>query len=184
MIAIKKILVPTDLSDLSVPAIGYASCLARDRDAELILLHVAPMTAMRQHFTGGYGDGLVLPADTPVTTQQSPGIDSVYEQKEQLIARFVQDKIAPDLRRGVKIRPLVKFGKVVDETIAAAKEEQCDMIVIMSEGARLKKIFGMSNTERIVQQAPCPVLSMQPAAQVRTENDQRLQVTLTDQWAA
>jgi len=32
MLTIKKILVPTDLSAISVPAIGYAGCLAKDHD--------------------------------------------------------------------------------------------------------------------------------------------------------
>jgi len=36
MITIKKILVPIDLSSVSVPAIGYASSLAKDHHAEVI----------------------------------------------------------------------------------------------------------------------------------------------------
>ena len=43
MITIKKILVPMELSNVSVPAIGYASSLAKNLDAEVILLHVMPM---------------------------------------------------------------------------------------------------------------------------------------------
>ena len=43
MITIKKILVPMELSNVSVPAIGYASSLAKNLDAEVILLHVMPI---------------------------------------------------------------------------------------------------------------------------------------------
>jgi nucleotide-binding universal stress UspA family protein len=184
MITIKKILVPTELSPVSVPAIGYASSLAKERDAEVVLLHVVPLEAMKTHFTGGYGEGLALPTGTTVRAQREPDIDNFYEQKKQRMLAFVQQKIGPELRNAVKIRPLVKLGKVVEETIAVAKEEQCDLIVMTSEGGRLRYLFGASNTERIVRQAPCPVLSMQPAAQIRTEKDQRLQVKLIDQWAA
>ena len=35
MIAIKKILVPIDLSSVSAPAIGYPSSLAKDHHAEV-----------------------------------------------------------------------------------------------------------------------------------------------------
>jgi hypothetical protein len=84
----------------------------------------------------------------------------------------------------VKIRPLVKLGKVVEEIIAAAKEEKCDLIVMTSQGGTLRRLFGASITERIVRHAPCPVLSMQLSAQVRTENDERLEVKLINQWAA
>ena len=46
MITLKKILVPTDLSNLSVPAVGYALSLAKLHDAEVSLLHVLPNEAM------------------------------------------------------------------------------------------------------------------------------------------
>jgi nucleotide-binding universal stress UspA family protein len=184
MLTIKKILVPTDLSAVSVPAIGYASSLAKDRDAEVVLLHVIPVEAMKKRFTAGYGEGLAFPAETSVNVPRQSDLDSIYEQKKQLVLAFVQQKIGPDLRTNLKIRPLVKLGKVVEETIAAAKEEQCDLIVMTSEGGRLKHIFSGSNTERIVRHAPCPVLSMQPSAQIRMEEDHRLQVKLIDQWAA
>jgi nucleotide-binding universal stress UspA family protein len=184
MITIKKILVPTDLSHVSVPAIGYASSLAKERGAEVVLLHVVPMEAMKRHFTAGYGDALAFPTETGVSAQRHPDVDNLYEEKKQRMVAFVQKKIGSDLRTTVKIRPVVRFGKVVDETIAVAKEEQCDLIVMTSEGGHLRHLFGASNTERIVRQAPCPVLSMQPAAQIRTETDQRLQVKGIDQWAA
>jgi universal stress protein A len=184
MLPIKKILVPTDLSSVSVPAIGYASSLAKDHGAEVVLLHVVPMESMKEHFTAGYGEGLAFPGETAAGVQRQRGIGDLCEQKRQLLLAFVEQRIGPDLRTTVKIRPLVKLGKVVEETVAAAKEEQCDLIVMTSEGGRLKHLFGGSKTERIVRQAPCPVLSMQPSAQIRTEKDQRLQVKLIDQWAA
>jgi nucleotide-binding universal stress UspA family protein len=84
----------------------------------------------------------------------------------------------------VKIRPLIRPGKIVDETIALAKEEQCDLIVMTSTRRYLRHLLGASNTERIVRHAPCPVLSMQPAARIRTEKHERLQVKLIDRWAA
>jgi nucleotide-binding universal stress UspA family protein len=183
MIMINKILVPTDLSSVSVPAIGYASSLATERDAEVVLLHVAAMDAMKRHLTG-YGDALAFPVETRMSVQRIPDIDNFYEEKKRRMLVFLEQKIAPDLRRAVKIRPLVRLGKVVEETIAVAREEQCDLIVMTSEGGHLRHLFGASNTERIVRQAPCPVLSMQPAAQIRTKTDQRLQVKRIDQWAA
>jgi nucleotide-binding universal stress UspA family protein len=55
MIAFKKILVPIDLSDVSIPAIGYASSLATVHHAEIILFHVIPTESLKEHFAGGYG---------------------------------------------------------------------------------------------------------------------------------
>ena len=184
MITIKKILVPTDLSTVSVPAIGYAGSLAKGLDAEIVLFHAIPMEAMKQHFGGGYGDSLGFPTEIQTGARHGSSVESIYEAKKQILLGFLDQKIGADLRKMVKIRPLVKLGKVVEEIIAAAKEEKCDLIVMTSQGGTLRRLFGASITERIVRHAPCPVLSMQLSAQVRTENDERLEVKLINQWAA
>jgi universal stress protein A len=184
MITIKKILVPIDLSSVSVPAIGYASSLAKDHHAEVILCHVIHPESLKEHFAGGYGEAVVFPLETPMNVRHESSVENIFESKKQLMLRFLEQTIQPDLRNVVKIRPLVKLGKVVEEIMAAAKEEQCDLIVMTSRGSSLRRLFGGSITERVVRNAPCPVLSMQPSAEVRTEKDERLQIKLIDQWAA
>jgi universal stress protein A len=184
MITIKKILVPTDLSTVSVPAIGYAGSLAKDHDAEIVLFHVIPPEAMKQHFAGGYAEDLGFPTEIQTSVRREPNVENIYETKKQILLGFLDQKIGGDLRKMVKIRPLVKLGKVVEEIIAAAKEEKCDLIVMTSEGGGLRRLFGGTITERVVRHAPCPVLSMQLSAEVRTEKDERLQVKLIDRWAA
>jgi nucleotide-binding universal stress UspA family protein len=184
MIAIKKILVPIDLSNVSAPAIGYASSLAKDHHAEVILLHVIHPETLKEHFAGGYGEGLTFPLETPMNVRHETSVENIFETKKQLVLKFLDQKGRPDLHDRVQIRPLVRIGRVVEEINAAAKEEQCDLIVITSRGSRLRRLFGGGITDRVVQNAPCPVLSMQPSAEVRTENDERLRITRIDQWAA
>lgn len=184
MITIKKILVPIDLSTVSASAIGYASSLAKDHEAEVILFHVIHPETLKEHFAGGYGDGLTFPLESPMNVRHQTSVDNIYETKKQIVLKFLDQKVRSDLRNMVKIRPLVRLGKVVEEIIAAAKEEQCDLIVITSRGSRLRRLFGGSITDQVVRNAPCPVLSMQPSAEVRTELDERLQIGLIDQWAA
>lgn len=58
MITIRTILVPTDLSADSVPAIAYAAFLGKAHDAEVALLHVVPMKANKGHFTDSYAEGV------------------------------------------------------------------------------------------------------------------------------
>jgi nucleotide-binding universal stress UspA family protein len=184
MITIKKILVPTDLSTVSVPAIGYAGSLAKDHDAEIVLLHVISTETMKQHFAGGYADGLGFPTEVQTGIRREPNVENIYETKKQVVLGFLDQRIGSDFRKMIKVRPLVKLGKLVDEIIAAAKEEKCDLIVMTSEGAGLRRLLGGTVTERVVRHAPCPVLSMQLSAEVRTENDERLQVKLINRWAA
>jgi nucleotide-binding universal stress UspA family protein len=184
MVTIKRILVPSDLSTASVPAIGYAISLAHQWGADVLVLNVQAVEAMKRHFTGGYGEGFALTTGAPVPVQPQPDADNFYEQKKQRLVAFVQQKIAPELLKSVKIRPLVKLGKVVEEILATAREEQCDLIVMASESGRLRQLFGGTITERIVKSAPCPVLTMRPSAQIRIEKDQRVEVKQIEQWAA
>jgi nucleotide-binding universal stress UspA family protein len=111
-------------------------------------------------------------------------VEAICERKKQVLLGFLEQKVGPGLRQTVKVRPLVRLGKVTEEIIATAKEEQCDLIVMTSREGSLRRLFGGTVTERIVRNAPCPVLSMQPSAQIRTEKDERLQVKLIDRWAA
>jgi nucleotide-binding universal stress UspA family protein len=184
MITIRKILVPIDFSTVSTPAIAYASSLAKDHQAEVILFHVIHPETLKEHFASGYGEGVPLPLETPMNVRHETSVENIFESKNQFVLRFLEQTIRPDLRNGVKIRPLVKTGKVVEEIIAAAKEERCDLIVIVARESSLRRLFGRSITERVVRNAPCPVLSMQLSAEVRTEKDERLQLKLVDQWAA
>jgi nucleotide-binding universal stress UspA family protein len=185
MIDIKKILAPTDFSDLSVAAIGYAISLAKKHGAEVTVLHALPIKAMQERFSPGYvADGLLTPADVPIGPRRPADVDSIFETKKRLIHDFLQEKIAPEILKSVKISPLIRFGKAVKEIVAAAKEEQCDLIIMASRGSGLARLFAGSVTERVARHAPCPVVSIQPSAEVRTEQDNRVPVTLIDKWAA
>jgi nucleotide-binding universal stress UspA family protein len=185
MIAIKKILVPADFSDLSVPAIGYAISLAKCHHAEVIVLHVIPVEAMKQHLSAGYiAEGLVSPGEPAGGGGGHPSLERLLETKRQLLENFLAQKLGSDLLHAAKIRPLVRFGKVVEEIVATAKEEQSDMIVVTSHGPGLRRLFLGSFADRITRKAPCPILLIQPSAEVRTDDDKRIAVKLIDRSAA
>jgi nucleotide-binding universal stress UspA family protein len=184
MITIKKILVPTDFSSLSVPAIGYASSLAKDHSAEVIVLHALPTAVMKERFSTGYvTEGLITPGELSMANPQPSGEDA-FETKKRLLLNFLEQKIGPELLRTIKLRPLIRAGKVVEEIVAAAREEQCDLIVMTSHASRIRRLLRGSIIERIVRRAPCPVLTIQPSAEVRTDKDERVPVRLIDKWAA
>jgi nucleotide-binding universal stress UspA family protein len=185
IITIKKIIVPMDFSNISVPAIGYAISLAKIHGAEVSVLHTLPSRAMKEHFSGPYAaDGLAAPGAAPIGVTASPNIENLFERKKQVLHNFLEQKIAPELLGAVKINMLVRIGKVAEEIVAAAKEEQCDLIVMTSHRGRLGRLLHGSFTERVVRQAPCPVLSIQPWAQIRTEENKRVPVSTIEKWAA
>ena len=185
MIAIKKILVPTDLTDRSVPVIGFAIALAKKNAAQVNALHVLAAKSMQDSYSHPYvTDELVTPVELSSRAGSQGEMESVFDKRKRLIEDFLRQKIAPEILKGVMINPLIRFGKTVEETIAAAKEEQSDLIVMASGASGLARLFSGGLTERIVEVAPCPVLLVQPSAEVRTEADERVPIALIEKWAA
>ena len=86
--------------------------------------------------------------------------------------------VSGDVIRGGQV--LFDKGKIV----AVAKEEQCDLIVMTSHGSRLRRLLHGSFTDRVILLAPCPVLSIQPWTEIRTEENKRVAVKLIEKWAA
>lgn len=190
MVTIRKILVPTDLSNLSLAAIGYALSLARDHGSEVLVLHVISTQTLTEQFSGTHagpryiGEGIALPAEAPVAARAQPDLESLIETKRQTVSNFLQQNVGPALLKQARIKPLVKLGKVVDEIVAAAAEEQCDLIVMTTRGSRLRQLLGASVAERVLRRAPCPFLCLRASAEVRTEKDERVPASRTEKWAA
>lgn len=185
MITLKRILAPTDFSVITVPAIGYALSLAKELGAEVTVLHALPTEVMKEQFVNQFAPGdLAGPAAAPVGLSRPPNLEGLFERKKQVLHTFLEQRISSDLLKAVKVHPVIKVGKVADEIVATAKEEQCDLIVITSHGSRLRRLLHGSFTDRVILQAPCPVLSIQPWTEIRTEENKRVAVKLIDKWAA
>jgi len=185
MITLKRILAPTDFSIITVPAVGYALSLARELGAEVTVLHALPTEVMKEQFMNQYAAGdLAAAAATPVGLTRQPDLEGIFERKKQVLHIFLEQRISSDLLRAVKVNPVIRIGKVAEEIVAVAKEEQCDLIVMTSHGSRLRRLLHGSFTDRVILLAPCPVLSIQPWTEIRTEENKRVAVKLIEKWAA
>ena len=182
MITINKILVPTDFSDSSVPGIAYAFSLAKDRQAELRIVHVLPTDVIKDQLSRGSGEGFAAAAN-PAAAASSGLMEDVFERKKQFVRAFVEQRLG-GLAKVATFKPVIRYGKPVEEIIAAAKEEQCDLIVMASRGSRLSSLLRGRVSERVARHAPCPFLVIQPSAEITTENNERVPVTLLEKWAA
>jgi nucleotide-binding universal stress UspA family protein len=185
MITIKKILVPTDFSNESVPAAAYAASLAKDHSAEVIVLHtLAPKSTKGQLSDCYVASGVMSPAEAPIPVMHQPNLENLFQSKTVVLNDFLRQKLGHDLLKTVKMSPLIRLGNVVDDIVAVAKEERCDVIVMTSHASRLKRLFGGSTTEHVVRKAPCPVLTILPSAEIRTDKDERTPVMMVNKWAA
>ena len=184
MLTLKKILAPTDFSVITVPAIGYALSLAKALGAEVTVLHALPTEVMKEQFMNQFAPGELAGAVAPGGVTRPPDLEGIFERKKQVLHTFLEQRISNELLRAVKVNPVIKIGKVAEEIVATAKEEQCDLIVMTSHGSRLRRLLHGSLTDRVILLAPCPVLSIQPWTEIGTEENKRVAVKLIDKWAA
>jgi nucleotide-binding universal stress UspA family protein len=144
----KKILVPTDGSDVSAAATDAAIAFARTCGSELISLSIAPP------------EPVVLSAEGAIATSGSLDVDVLMEQAQ----RHADDVADAAARAGVKCTPLTGYGfSPADEIIEAARRHGCDLIFMASHGRRgLSRLIAGSVTQRVLAYAPVPVMVYRP----------------------
>jgi nucleotide-binding universal stress UspA family protein len=145
MIALQKILVPTDFSTFSEQALGFALPIAEMFRAKLYLMHVweLPMT------------GTLLPPE--------PYPELVLTE-EQTAATEHLAKVTHEVRAsGFDADPVFVFGKPYMEIVRAAARLEVDLIVLASHGrSGISRLVLGSVAEKVVRLAPCPVFTVKP----------------------
>ena len=136
-----KVLVAHDFSDCSELAMSTALSLAQEFQSELHLIHVLPSPAERGSSS----------------TEPSP------ESEFQEAARRLDNSIPAEARLWCEFRIAVRAGQPYREILAYAEQEKIDLICMGMRGAGfgMKALFG-SNADRVLRQAPCPVLIARP----------------------
>jgi nucleotide-binding universal stress UspA family protein len=143
MKAIKKILAPTDLSELSKKGLRYAMELAILQGAEVIVYHVIDV------------------AEDWRTRADDPALLTGFidEHKKQL-ARFMEANFA-DLSAKVATHQELELGRSYTNIVEKAADEKVDLIVMSTHGRTgLAHMMMGSVTEKVVGRAGCPVLSV------------------------
>jgi nucleotide-binding universal stress UspA family protein len=151
---IKKILAPTDLSDLSKAGVRYAIDLAATTGAEVNVYHVVSMDEIMS-FSREMKEW--SPADYPF---HPPPL--LLERYHAALARFLEEHFS-DLLPLVEIHKKVEFGMPDKNIIEEAAKEGVDLIVMSTHGRTgLSHVLLGSVTEKVVRHASCPVLSIRP----------------------
>jgi nucleotide-binding universal stress UspA family protein len=148
MLNLRKILVPTDFSDVSKKALRYAKALAAVHGAEILVLHVVEDTA--------------YPIETVLRQGNFPHL---RDEITKVLKRQLEDLLKTEFEGGGKLRALSASGKPFVEICRVAAAEDVDLIVIATHGhTGIKHVILGSNAERVVRQAPCPVLTVRDKA--------------------
>ncbi|HST51355.1 MAG TPA: universal stress protein [Pyrinomonadaceae bacterium] len=138
-----QVLVAHDFSNDSELALRYAVLLAQEYQAELHLMHV-----------------LGRPETDGPEIAWGPGCaEGVYHAA----ARRLQQAVPTQAQLWAKVTHTVRWGKPYQEVLSYAKEHEIDLICMGAKGKNFSMgaLFG-SNVDRVLRQAPCPVLVTRP----------------------
>lgn len=147
---IKKILVPVDFSETSMEALNHAVYLAKLTKASVTMINV---TETMQPF--------VTPVDYPVSLSYNL---ETYEkttvaQSKKHLAKLIEKIKKKDK---IEINSATSVGWVKEEIIEASKRIKADIIVMGTHGVKgFREYIVGSNTFRVINEAECPVLSVQ-----------------------
>jgi universal stress protein A len=143
MIALKRVLVPTDFSICSDAALKYARALCEAFDGKLHLLHV-----------------IQDPYTQPWAAEAFPApLAEMLEQWQQQARERLASLLSAGERAGATIATVV--GSPFYEIVRYATEQQVDLIVIGTHGrGALSHMLLGSVAEKVVRKAPCPVLTV------------------------
>lgn len=145
---LRKILVPVDFSETGMLALEHASFMARLAKADLLLLHVLPVT--EYHF------------EIPEPVMRIENHDEVNRVVEQKLSELVENV---RVNYGCVAKSISARGKVAHEIMELAKEEKVDLIVMGTHGASgFEEFFVGSNAHKVVTVSPCPVITVQTHA--------------------
>ena len=148
MIAIKTILLPTDGSECSRKAMGYALSFARQYGARVVALHVIDQRWEDQTRVTFAELGQDL-------TQR---IRKGYEEEA---GRILNDAADAARKAGVPVETRTLTGIPFEEIVRLGEELSVDLIIMGTHGRTgMSHLLLGSVAEKVVRKAPCPVLTV------------------------
>jgi nucleotide-binding universal stress UspA family protein len=145
VIEIRSILAPTDFSAHSEHAVRYACGLAERLGSELHLVHI-----LSEILPAG-PDPLMMPVMPP----------EYFEESEERAREHLGRLLDPAWGTPRSLVTAVRWGGPVETIVAYAGELNVDLVVIATHARTgLSHALLGSVAERIVREAPCPVLTI------------------------
>jgi len=143
----KRIACAVDYSEPSRAALEQAAEVARQHQAELVLVHVyEPPPATAENFL-------------------APLPDSVEAEKRELERMLGHWREEAEKRAGRPVTTAFLIGAPAPELVTFAREHDVDLLVVATHGRRgLAHLVMGSVAERVVREAPCSILVARPRA--------------------
>jgi nucleotide-binding universal stress UspA family protein len=142
-IEVRRILVPIDFSEHAEPVVEWAVHLAETHGSRVVLMHAYHLPVEFQQMEGAY-----LPADfwSHVKTEAQKTLEGHAERIRA---------------KGIEVETVVREGYPATAIVEEADRQGASLVVIGTHGhTGLKHLLLGSVAERVVQKAPCPVLTV------------------------
>ncbi len=142
MIALQRILVPTDFSECSGAALKYACELGREFDSRLHWLHVMQ-------------DLYIYPAGEAYIAMPTEAFEELVQATRDRMVEMLSDSD----RHRFQVQLATPRGNPFVEIVRYAKDNDIDLVVIGTHGrGPIPHMLMGSVAEKVVRKAPCPVL--------------------------
>ncbi|MEJ2086027.1 MAG: universal stress protein [Acidobacteriota bacterium] len=140
---LERVLVATDFSDTARSGLDWAIEVAKTHDASIDLVHA-----------------LLVPNRATDFVPSPPDFSESLQEAASGRLTEVTEKVK---QTGVSVNSELRLGVASQVILQTAADLGSDLIVVGTRGlAGLKHLLLGSTAERVVQQAPCPVLTVHP----------------------
>jgi nucleotide-binding universal stress UspA family protein len=143
---VQKILFPIDFASNFEPLVPWVSTFAQKFDATVYVLFVTQDLSSFSTFYVPHGN---------IESFQQEAMNSAQKKMKETVKKFFKN-IA-------KLETRVEMGSPAANILETVKKEKIDLIIMGAHGRKglERAIFG-SVADKVVQNAPCPVLTIHP----------------------
>jgi nucleotide-binding universal stress UspA family protein len=159
MAEVKKILIPVNFSEDSADGLKYAASLAKETQAELIVLHVAQKKEAETFL-----DFLAVMEGLPALNRPvGIPLDRLLREKALDLYRFIEEVVRNPGR--LKISRKVVLGNKVEKIVEIVNAEKIDLVVL-ADGRKpfFARLMARGKLLKMLSRLPCPVLLKIPFA--------------------
>ena len=141
---IKKILVPTDLSEFSLAALEFARTLAAQYRAQIHVIHV-------------------IANEPPIACSININLENHTRTTGNSSNPEIEQFFSEQIKQDKNIVCIIRCGEASKEILKFAEEEQIDLIVLSTHGRTgLSHVLMGSVAEKVVRHSTVPVLTVKP----------------------
>jgi nucleotide-binding universal stress UspA family protein len=150
----QRILCPTDLTADSKDSVAYALRLARENRAQLMIFHATSFPSLYRY------PGELAPDYRWERLVFEFKMAQILANAERRVRNFIEASFRVEIG-DIAWQPKVALGKMSEEIVAAALQDEIDLIVMARrKQGPLARILSGSGPEAVIRSAPCPVLSV------------------------